>query len=99
MENSYGIDVTNKFALFFDNDDDESDPLDILKLQETLRETKEKTSKKTPTDSKATKNNQNKEQSTKKDQQSNATTQKRDGNFYSITVVIQVTFPISCKGT
>lgn len=39
MENSYGIGVTNRYALFAD---DESDPLETLKLKEEEKELKKK---------------------------------------------------------
>lgn len=39
MENSYGIGVTNRYALFLD---DESDPLEAIKLKEQEKELKKK---------------------------------------------------------
>jgi len=39
MESSYGIGVTNRYALFFDNEDD---PLDVLKIHEQEKEAKKK---------------------------------------------------------
>lgn len=39
MENSYGIGVANRYALFAD---DESDPLETLKLKEQEKELKKK---------------------------------------------------------
>lgn len=39
MENTYGIGVTNRFELFLD---DESDPLETLKLKEQEKEQKKK---------------------------------------------------------
>lgn len=40
MENSYGIGVTNRYALFLDED---ADPLEVLKVQEQEKELKKKT--------------------------------------------------------
>lgn len=40
MENSYGVGVVNRYALFLD---DESDPLDVLKAKELEKERKKKT--------------------------------------------------------
>lgn len=40
MENSYGIGVRNRYALFLD---DESDPLELLKEKEQEKEQKKKT--------------------------------------------------------
>lgn len=40
MENSYGIGVTNRYALFLDDD---ADPLEVLKVQEQEKELKKKT--------------------------------------------------------
>lgn len=40
MENSYGIGVCNRYALFLD---DESDPLELLKEKEQEKELKKKT--------------------------------------------------------
>ncbi|XP_021930408.1 plasminogen activator inhibitor 1 RNA-binding protein-like isoform X3 [Zootermopsis nevadensis] len=40
MENSYGIGVTNRYALFLD---DAEDPLEVLKVQEQEKEAKKKT--------------------------------------------------------
>ena len=40
MENTYGIGVTNRYALFLD---DETDPLEALKLKEQEKELKKKT--------------------------------------------------------
>lgn len=39
MENSYGIGVTNRYALFLDDD---ADPLEVLKVQEQEKELKKK---------------------------------------------------------
>lgn len=39
MENSYGIGVTNRYALFLD---DESDPLEAIKLREQEKELRKK---------------------------------------------------------
>lgn len=39
MENTYGIGITNRFELFLD---DESDPLETLKLKEQEKELKKK---------------------------------------------------------
>lgn len=39
MENSYGIGVTNRYALFLDED---ADPLEVLKVQEQEKELKKK---------------------------------------------------------
>lgn len=41
MENTYGIGVTNRYALFLD--DEETDPLEALKLKEQEKELKKKT--------------------------------------------------------
>lgn len=41
MENSYGIGVTNRYALFLD--DEAIDPLEALKLKEQEKELKKKT--------------------------------------------------------
>lgn len=40
MENSYGVGIDNRYALFLD---DESDPLDALKAREQAKELKKKT--------------------------------------------------------
>ena len=40
MENSYGIGVTNRYALFLN---DAEDPLEVLKVQEQEKEAKKKT--------------------------------------------------------
>jgi Intracellular hyaluronan-binding protein 4 N-terminal len=42
MENTYGIGVTNRYALFLD---EEGDPLDILKQSETVKTKKVETAK------------------------------------------------------
>ena len=42
MENTYGIGVTNRYALFLD---EEGDPLDILKQTETVKTKKVETAK------------------------------------------------------
>lgn len=39
MENSYGIGVANRYALFLDDD---ADPLEVLKVQELEKEQKKK---------------------------------------------------------
>lgn len=39
MENTYGIGVTNRYALFLDDD---ADPLEVLKVQEQEKELKKK---------------------------------------------------------
>lgn len=39
MENSYGIGITNRYALFLDDD---ADPLEVLKVQEQEKELKKK---------------------------------------------------------
>ena len=41
MENAYGIGVTNRYALFLDEDAEDVDPLDILKQSE-VEKTKNK---------------------------------------------------------
>lgn len=41
MENSYGIGVANRYALFLDDED--TDPLEALKLKEQEKELKKKT--------------------------------------------------------
>lgn len=40
MENSYGIGITNRYALFLDDD---ADPLELLKVREQEKELKKKT--------------------------------------------------------
>lgn len=40
MENSYGIGITNRYALFLDDD---ADPLEVLKVREQEKELKKKT--------------------------------------------------------
>lgn len=73
MDTQYGVEVTNKFAL---NIDEEDDPFDILQQQEELNK-QDKTSQKTK---KAKQAKKNVLQPENKNKQSEQTVVKKEGN-------------------
>lgn len=98
MENTYGIEVKNKYDLFIDEDED---PYELLRLKEEAKKKREE-SKKEPEKGKSGKNKQSKKpvlQPETKNKQPEQSPPKKEGTYHNIERVLRFDFNIACGCT